>query len=64
MLGNKSVNPTYSAGDRLSIPNTPYFYDEGYSADIELQQETTQEQILNLFASQEVGTTELEVRSS
>jgi hypothetical protein len=39
------------------------FYDEGYSADIELHQKTTQEQIVNLFASQ-VGTTELEMRSS
>ncbi|MDP8962537.1 MAG: hypothetical protein M3O33_00860 [Cyanobacteriota bacterium] len=39
------------------------FLDEGYSADIELHQNTTQEQILNLNACQ-VGTTELKVRSS
>jgi len=26
MLGNKSVNPSYSAGDRLSLPNTAYFF--------------------------------------
>ena len=32
-----------------------FFYDEGYSADIELHQRTTQEQIVNLFFSQ-VGT--------
>jgi hypothetical protein len=48
----------------LIDPKYPlFFYDEGYSADIELHQKTTQEQIVNLFASQ-VGTTELEVRSS
>jgi hypothetical protein len=50
--------------DRKLDPKYPlFFYDEGYSADIELHQKTTQEQIVNLFASQ-VGTTELEVRSS
>lgn len=48
----------------LIDPKYPlFFYDEGYSADIELQQKTTEEQIVNLFASQ-VGKTELEVRSS
>jgi hypothetical protein len=35
----------------LIDPKYPlFFYDEGYSADIELQQKTTQEQIVNLFA--------------
>jgi hypothetical protein len=48
----------------LIDPKYPlFFYDESYSADIELHQKTTEEQIVNLFASQ-VGTTELEVRSS
>jgi len=48
----------------LIDPKYPlFFYDEGYSSDIELHQKTTQEQIVNLFVSQ-VGTTELEVRSS
>lgn len=48
----------------LIDPKYPlFFYDEGYSADIELHQKTTQEQIVNLFVSQ-VGITELEVRSS
>jgi hypothetical protein len=50
--------------DRKLDPKYPlFFYDEGYSSDIELHQKTTQEQIVNLFVSQ-VGTTELEVRSS
>jgi hypothetical protein len=50
--------------DRKLDPKYPlFFYDEGYSADIELHQKTTEEQIVNLFASQ-VGTTELEVHSS
>ena len=40
----------------LIDPKYPlFFYDEGYSADIELHQKTTQEQIVNLFVSQ-VGT--------
>ena len=48
----------------LIDPKYPlFFYDEGYSSDIELHQKTTEEQIVELFASQ-VGTTELEVRSS
>jgi hypothetical protein len=48
----------------LIDPKYPlFFYNEGYSANIELQQKTTEEQIVNLFASQ-VGTTELEMRSS
>jgi hypothetical protein len=35
----------------LLDPKYPlFFYDEGYSADIELHQKTTQEQIVNLFA--------------
>lgn len=47
----------------LIDPKYPlFFYDEGYSADIELHQKTTQEQIVNLFVSQ-VGTTELKVHS-
>ncbi|NER24953.1 MAG: hypothetical protein F6J96_30480 [Symploca sp. SIO1C2] len=29
-----------------------FFYDEGYSADIELHQDTTQEQIVELFAKE------------
>jgi hypothetical protein len=58
--------PRYSFASRYRKLNPKYplfFYDEGYSADIELHQKTTQEQIVNLFARQ-VGTTELEVRSS
>jgi hypothetical protein len=49
--------PSFLCGcDRKLDPKYPlFFYDEGYSADIELQQKTTQEQIVNLFASQ-VGT--------
>jgi len=47
----------------LIDPKYPlFFYDEGYSADIELHQKTTQEQIVNLFANQ-VGTTEVKVHS-
>jgi hypothetical protein len=47
-----------SRGSRLQLrslidPKYPlFFYDEGYSADIELNQKTTQEQIVNLFVSQ------------
>ncbi len=45
-----------SASLSLIDPKYPlFFYDEGYSADIELHQKTTQEQIVNLFVSQ-VGT--------
>jgi hypothetical protein len=47
----------------LIDPKYPlFFYDEGYSADIELHQKTTQEQIVNLFVRQ-VETTELKVHS-
>ncbi|HEY9904194.1 MAG TPA: hypothetical protein V6D43_17475 [Candidatus Sericytochromatia bacterium] len=35
---------------KLDLKYPLFFYDEGYSADIELHQKTTQEQIVNLFA--------------
>ncbi len=41
----------FSLRYRKLDPKYPlFFYDEGYSADIELHQKTTQEQIVNLFA--------------
>jgi hypothetical protein len=50
--------------DRKLDPKYPLFFTTKVTrADIELHQKTTQEQIVNLFVSQ-VGTTELEVRSS